>query len=338
MHTENQVTTFIKESVLYRIGDAVFGVLRFTVNNVLHVIYGGKGKTVPPVRDPLLLKSATQLAEEIREGKTKSEDVVQAYIQRIQEVEPFINATVDRCFEDALEKAREVDSLLASGKYTRKQLAEEKPLLGLPISIKSLLMVKGLRCTGGCKYFEHQRADEDAPSVALMRKAGAIVIATTNVPEAAINLETLNNLHGMTRNPYGTNRTCGGSSGGEGALIAAGASVFGLGNDLLGSLRIPAHFNGIFSHKPSTGLVPNGGSFPPEMPSATPLIFDTEIMKCGVTGPMCRYAEDLVVGMRILSSERGAKLNFGQKVNFEKLKIVYLKEFYSPLAPLLKKR
>ncbi|GIY49071.1 fatty-acid amide hydrolase 2-B [Caerostris darwini] len=303
MYLQKQIFTFIKLAVLYRIGDVLSGILRAVVHKGLNEERGCRAGLHP--EDP--------------------------------EVEPFINATVDRCFEDALVKAREVDSLITSGKYTMKQLAEEKPLLGLPISVKCLLMVKGLRCTAGCKYFAHQRAIEDAPSVALMKKAGAIVIATTNVPEAALYVETFNNVYGLTRNPFDTNRTCGGSSGGEGALIGAGASLFGLGNDLLGSVRIPAHFNGIFSHKPTRGLVPIGGSFPPQKPSDIVSPIDPDVMKCAATGPMCRYAEDLIVSMRILSSESDAKVNFGQKVNFEKLKIIYLKDFYSPLVQAVEK-
>ncbi|CAL1301425.1 unnamed protein product, partial [Larinioides sclopetarius] len=187
-------------------------VVRFVIHWSLALFYYRKGKVVPRIKNQLLLKSATQLAKEIREGKLKSEDVVQAYIERIQEVDPYINATVDRCFEEALKEAKETDMLVSSGKYTEEQLMNEMPLLGVPITVKVLLLVKGQRCTGGSKLFENLIATEDAASVALMKKAGAIVIATTNVPEFAMNIETSNKVHGRTSNPYNTNRTPGGSS------------------------------------------------------------------------------------------------------------------------------
>ncbi|GFT67316.1 fatty-acid amide hydrolase 2-A [Nephila pilipes] len=117
-------------------------IARFIVHYTCALFYCGKGKVVPRVRNPLLLKSATQLAAEIREGKIKSEDVVHAYMERISEVEPYINSTVDRCFSAALEEAKNVDILISSEKYSKEQLAQEKPLLGVPFSVKVLLIVK----------------------------------------------------------------------------------------------------------------------------------------------------------------------------------------------------
>ncbi|GIY79555.1 fatty-acid amide hydrolase 2-A [Caerostris darwini] len=298
-------------------------IVRFIAHCIYVVCYCGKGKIVPNVKNPLLLKSATRLAEEIREGKLTSTDVVQAYTDRILQVEPFINATVDRCFLDAMEEARKVDVLIASEKYTKEQLAETWPLLGVPFSVKVLLLVKGLRCTAGSVLFEDLRASEDSPSVALMKQAGAIVIATTNSAEMGMNFETNNILHGKTSNPYDNYRTSGGSSGGESALLAAAGSVIGLGNDLLGSIRVPCHFTGLFGHKPTMGLVPNLGVHP------TP---DPEMAHFLYTGPMCRYAEDLIVTMRVLSSQSGLSLNFVPNVDFKKLKICYLKEIRGPLV------
>ncbi|GIY18873.1 fatty-acid amide hydrolase 2-A [Caerostris extrusa] len=185
--------------------------LKYEAN--LLVLFLFKGKIVPSVNNPLLLKSATQLAQEIRNGELKSEDVVQAYIDRIKEVEPYIHATAEKCFEDALEKAKGVDSLVSSGQYTKQQLADDKPFLGVPISIKALLLVKGVRSTAGYEPYSHLVAPEDAPAVGLMKNAGAIVITTTNVPEMGLNIDTMNRLYGATKNPYDTNRSSGGSSG-----------------------------------------------------------------------------------------------------------------------------
>lgn len=297
-------------------------IIRFIIHHTLALLYWGKGKTVPRVKNPLLLKSAVKLAEEIREGKIKSIDVIQAYIERIEEVEPYINATVEQCFSAALEEANQVDLLIASERYSKEQLAEEKPLLGVPISVKVLLLVKGLRCTGGSVLFKALKAAEDSPSVALMKKAGAIIIATTNSAEMGMHFETNNILHGKTCNPFDTSKTSGGSSGGESALIAASGSVLGLGNDLLGSIRVPCHFTGLFGHKPTMGLVPNSGCHPAPDPSMAHFLY---------TGPMCRYAEDLIISMRILSSQSGIPINFGQKVDFKNLKIYYMTEIRSPL-------
>ncbi|XP_055940186.1 fatty-acid amide hydrolase 2-B-like isoform X1 [Argiope bruennichi] len=323
----------MKKTFLYWIFQIFFGCIRFLWHCILSLKYGGKGKVVSPVTKPLLLKSATQLAREIRNGKIKSEEVVQAYIERILEVEPYINATGERCFEDALTKAREVDSLVVSGNHSKEFLLKEKPLLGVPFSVKLQFMVKDLPCTSGCKLFENLIAVRDAPAVAMMKKAGAILITTTNIPELTTDLETTNELYGRTRNPYDANRTSGGTSGGEAALIAAGGSVLGLGTDSLGSVRIPAHFTGIFSHKPTRDLVPNEGCFPPESPDKPPKLPKPDIYKIVSTGPMCRYAEDLVISMRILSFNNGIKTNFDKQVDFRKIKVRYLKEIRSPGVP-----
>ncbi|KAF8792035.1 Fatty-acid amide hydrolase 2-B like protein [Argiope bruennichi] len=133
----------MKKTFWYRVFHFLISTFRHIWRFVLSIKLGTKGKIVSPVRNPLLLKSATKLAQEIREGKLKSEEVVQAYIDRILEVEPYINATVDHCFEDALKKAREVDSLIASASYSREYLSKEKPLLGVPFSMKIILMAEG---------------------------------------------------------------------------------------------------------------------------------------------------------------------------------------------------
>ncbi|KAG8196377.1 hypothetical protein JTE90_009593 [Oedothorax gibbosus] len=244
-------------------------------------------------------------------------------MQRILEVEPYINATVERPFAEALAEAKEADALVASGNYTREQLALDKPLLGVPFSVKGLLKVKNLQCTSGSLLFKDHIATEDSTSVELMKKAGAIVIATTNCPEFGMDLETNNRVHGKTCNPYGVNRTPGGSSGGESALVGAAGSVIGIGNDLIGSIRVPCHFTGIYGHKPTMGLVSNGGVVPNPHPGMEMFIS---------TGPMCRYAEDLIASMKVLSTHEETRLKFGKSVNFKKIKICYMTQIQSPLV------
>ncbi|XP_035214801.1 fatty-acid amide hydrolase 2-A-like isoform X1 [Stegodyphus dumicola] len=305
--------------ILQKCYETVYSAIHF----LLAIVYWGRGKQVPPIENELLLKSATKLAQEIREGKLKSEDVMKAYIARIVEVDPIINATVERRFVDALQEAREADALIASGVYTEQQLAEEKPLLGVPLSVKVLLTVKGFRSTAASLLFKDVKAAEDAPTVAIMKNAGAIVLATTNSAEMGMNFETNNKAHGKTSHPYDTSRTSGGSSGGESALICAGGSVIGLGNDMLGSIRVPCHFTGLFGHKPTRGLVSADGCFPVPDPKIHNFIY---------TGPMCRYAEDLVTTMSVLTSQNEKPVKFGKQVNFSKLKLFYLLSEDVPLS------
>ncbi|XP_055945291.1 fatty-acid amide hydrolase 2-A-like [Argiope bruennichi] len=301
----------------------------FVLHVVLAIIYRGKRKIVPSVKNPLLLQSASKLARDIRDGKCKSEDVIQAYIDRIQEVEPYINATAERCFEDALEKAKEVDALVASGKCTKEQLALEKPLLGIPVTIKCLFHVKDMPCTAGSLLFSDLKATEDAPNVAALKKAGAIVIATSNAPEMGLHIESKNRLYGRTCNPYDTTKICGGSSGGEAALIGAGASVLGLGNDFLGSVRLPAHFTGVFAHKPTIGIMSNRGFLPVERPGVPGGFWEPEMYSFIVSGPICRYAEDLITSVKVLTLDNEVRMKLDRPVDFKKVKIYYLLEIRS---------
>ncbi|XP_054718184.1 fatty-acid amide hydrolase 2-A-like isoform X2 [Uloborus diversus] len=298
--------------------------LRHTVHSCLAIAFRkDAGRTVPPIRDPILLKSAAQLAEEIRTRKVKSQDVVLAYLRRIEEVDPLINATVERRRAAALREAEEVDALVESGAMTREQMARERPLLGVPLTVKVLLSVKGMRSTAGSLLFRDALAAEDAPTVSLMRRAGAIVVATTNTAEMGMHFETNNYAHGRTANPYDLARTSGGSSGGESALISAGGSLLGLGNDMAGSIRLPCMFTGLFGHKPSKGLVTSHGSFPAPI---------SELEKFLFTGPMCRYSMDLQLAMSVLTSQNKNPLKFGQRVNFKDLKVYYMTSVgYHPL-------
>ncbi|KAL1417546.1 hypothetical protein MTO96_026765 [Rhipicephalus appendiculatus] len=217
---------------------------------------------LPAVADKLLLRSATSLAADIRNGKVKSVDLISAYIKRIRQVQPIINAVVEERFEDALKDAEEVDRLVASGTMNANELSKEKPLLGLPFTVKNSIAVKGLRQDAGSLFWRGRRAMEDAPSVALLRAAGAIPLALTNVPELCMWGDSKNLVDGCTRNPYDTRRSPGGSSGGEGSLLAAAGSLIGIGTDLAGSVRVPAAYCGIFAHKATSGVVPNTGLLP----------------------------------------------------------------------------
>ena len=175
-------------------------------------------RKLPPIEDPLLLLSATVLAERIRKREIRSEDVVRAYIQRCQQVNPLLNAIVEDRFEAALEEAQEVDRQLAKGTLgPAEELARTKPLLGLPVSIKESLAVEGMSNTAGRKLREKKVALSDAPVVHQIKRAGGIVLLVSNTPELCLCWETYNQCTGLTRNPYNLHRTAGGSSGGEAA-------------------------------------------------------------------------------------------------------------------------
>lgn len=141
-------------------------------------------------------------------------------------------------------------------------LAEKKPFFGVPFTTKDCIGVANMKQTAGLTVRKNIVSKYDAEVIRLMRDAGAIPLATTNVSELAMWWETSNCLYGTTKNPYNTRHIVGGSSGGEGCIQAAAGSPLGIGSDIGGSIRIPSYFNGIFGHKPSTGIVSNDGQYP----------------------------------------------------------------------------
>ncbi|GFY65602.1 fatty-acid amide hydrolase 2 [Trichonephila inaurata madagascariensis] len=185
----------------------------------------------------------------------KSKDVVRAYIQRSQLVHPYINAVTDARYVDALQDAIAVDRFLESGEKTEGQIAEDTPLLGVPFTCKEELGIKGLRQTIGLVKAKDHVAEQDSDAGALYRKAGAIPVTVTNVPEICMWWDSTNNIYGKTKNPYDNARTPGGSSGGEGSLITSAGAVIGIGTDFGGSIRMPSAFCGIYGHKPSRGIL-----------------------------------------------------------------------------------
>lgn len=184
--------------------------------------------------------------------------MIQTYIDRCKEVNPFLNAIVDSRYEEALAEAREIDKEIIAGVRTPEQMEKETPLLGLPVTVKESIAVKGLSNQAGRKFKKRKYAEEDAPIVHNARKNGAIILLVSNTPELCLCWETYNKVSGRTNNPWDMRRTPAGSSGGEGALLGSGASLLGIGSDIAGSLRMPAMFNGVWGHKPSPHLVSPG--------------------------------------------------------------------------------
>ncbi len=237
--------------------------------------------------DPLLQKSGTQLAALIRSREVSAREVLEKHIEHIKKVNPLINALVEDRFAWAREEADEADRQLES--TSGKGLP---PLHGVPCSIKENLAHVGMPNTCGLAHRKGVVLQYDATAVARIRQAGAISMGVTNIPEFCMWIETYNNIYGRCKNPYDTRRITGGSSGGEGALISAGGSPFGLGSDIAGSIRYPAFFNGVFGHKPSGGLVPGTGHYPQ---------LGDKVGRYNTVGPLARRAEDLFPLLKIIA-------------------------------------
>lgn len=219
------------------------------------------------------------MAEALRRRCFSATELVDAHIAHIEQVNYKLNAFIHTDFERARKEAAAADETLRS-----RNTHPIGPLHGVPISIKSSIDVAGFPCECGSKLRRGHVASSDAPLVARLRAAGAIILGNTNAPECLMAWETDNLLYGRTNNPWDLQRTPGGSSGGEAAAIAAGCSAGGVGSDGGGSIRVPAHFSGICGLKPTPGRIPSTGHYPG---SAGPFA------QLGVVGPLARTAADL---------------------------------------------
>jgi len=228
----------------------------------------------------IVYSSLVEIANLVRAKKISPVELVDAHIAQIERVNPPLNAFVHLALDQAQAEAR--GATQARGK--RKTNGATGALHGVPITIKSSIDVAGFPCECGSRIREGNRPVGDAPLVARLRAAGAIVLGNTNVPEFLMAYETDNLLYGRTNNPWDLARTPGGSSGGEAAAIAAGCSAGGVGSDGGGSIRVPAHYSGICGLKPTPGRIPSTGHFPE---SAGPFA------QLGVVGPMARTVGDV---------------------------------------------
>lgn len=232
----------------------------------------------------LNLLSAVEMAEGVLSGKISPVELVDAHIAQIERLNPRLNAFVRTDFESAREQARKAEAAATAARVKSGAPSTIGALHGVPITIKSSIDVAGFPSECGSRLRKTSVAVTDAPLVARLRAAGAIVLGSTNVPEFLMAYETDNLIYGRTNNPWDLARTPGGSSGGEAAAIASGCSAGGVGSDGGGSIRIPAHFSGICGLKPTPGRVPCTGHFPA---SAGPFTY------LGVVGPMARTVGDV---------------------------------------------
>lgn len=233
--------------------------------------------------------TATEALAALRAGTLSSVELLEAQIVRIEAFNTKLNAVVALDLERARASAQAADKALARGHLLG-------PLHGLPITIKDLYATEGLVTTSGHLAFKDFVPEQDAAGVAALKQAGAIVFGKTNAPEFGADYQTYNDVYGLCRNPWNTDHTCGGSSGGSAVALATGMSLLELGGDIGGSIRVPAHYNGVFGHKPTWGAVNRFGEIPvPGRWMHAPV----DLVVCG---PMGRSVADLTIGLDVLTA------------------------------------
>jgi amidase len=235
----------------------------------------------------LATRPAVELAAAIRSGTVSSRELLELYLDRIGRLDADVNAVVTLDTDRARAAASAADDALARGDGVG-------PLHGLPITIKDAIETEGIRSTGGARELADHVPAADAPAVARLKAAGAIVFGKTNLPRWSGDFQTFNELFGVTNNPWSREHTVGGSSGGAAAAVAAGFTSFELGTDIGGSVRIPSHCCGVFGLKPSFGVIPQRGYLDHVGGGAT----DADI---NVFGPIARSADDLELLLGVLA-------------------------------------
>ncbi|MCF6420972.1 amidase [Amycolatopsis tucumanensis] len=233
------------------------------------------------------LKPAEELAAALRAGAVSSVELTDEAIDRIEREDKAVNAICVPDFDRARAAARAADRARARG--------EDRPLLGIPVTVKESYDVAGLPTTWGMPQHREFRPADDAVQVSRLKAAGAVVLGKTNVPLGLQDIQTFNEIYGTTGNPWDHDRTAGGSSGGSAAALACGFGALSIGSDLAGSLRTPAHFCGIHAHKPTLGLAAPRGMVAPPGP-ALPVDLDL-----AVVGPMARTARDLALLLDVMA-------------------------------------
>ena len=238
------------------------------------------------MNDDICYASATQLAERIRNKALSPVEVMAAHLERIDAVNPKLNAVVSPA-DGLMERARQAEDAVAKDELWG-------PLHGVPFTAKDSVDAAGVRTTRGSKFFEDHVPTEDATAIARLKAAGGIFLGHTNVPEFVFWYETDNRVFGRTDNPWDRGRTSGGSSGGEAAAIASGLSPLGIGSDLACSIRQPAGHCGIVGLKPTHGRVPLTGHWP------------NTLLRFMHVGPMARTVEDVALALSLMAGPDGA--------------------------------
>ena len=228
--------------------------------------------------------TALELLAALAARRVSAVELLDLYRGRIARYNQVLNAVVEPDFDRARRDAEAADARRARG--------EDAPLLGLPMTLKESINVRGLRTTAGMEMWRDFRAEHDAPVTTRLKAAGAAVMAKTNVPQMLADWQSANPVYGRTSNPWDLSRTPGGSTGGGAAALAAGLTPLEFGSDIGGSIRVPAAFCGVYGHRPSETAMPRSGQFPlPPMPNAAVVM--------GVQGPLARSAEDLELALDV---------------------------------------
>lgn len=228
--------------------------------------------------------TATGMLTALRARQLSAVELLELHERRYRRHNPELNAIVEPAFEAARHAAETADARRARG--------DDALLLGLPITLKESINVRGLRTTVGMPHWKDFRSEHDAPVTTRLKAAGAVLMGKTNVPKMLADWQSDNPIYGRTSNPWDRSRTPGGSSGGSAAALAAGLTALEFGSDIGGSIRVPAAFCGVYGHRPSETAMPRSGQFPfPPMPN--PAVF------MGVQGPMARSAEDLSLALDV---------------------------------------
>ncbi|MDE0547576.1 amidase family protein [Microbacterium sp. C7(2022)] len=229
--------------------------------------------------------SAVDLASALRRGEVRSIDLVDAALERVDRIDPLVNAVIVRDDDRARRDAQAADAQIAAG--------TGGPLCGVPITVKESFDLAGHPTTWGVPDLAGHRAERDALIVRRLTDAGAVVIGKTNVPVDLNDWQSDNPIYGRTNNPYDLSRTPGGSSGGSAAALALGYSALEVGSDIGGSVRVPAAFTGVFGHKSTWGIVPSSGHAPGGWEGVAPPL--------AVIGPLARSARDLALALEIVA-------------------------------------
>jgi amidase len=235
--------------------------------------------------------TAGGLAKALAAGDVSALELCDEAIRTIEAKDGPINAVVVRDFDRARDAARAADAALAAG--------ERAPLLGVPMTVKESLRILGLASTWGYEQFKGWMPNFEGPPVTRLKAAGAVILGKTNVPPGLADWQSANPIYGRTNNPHDLSRSPGGSSGGGAAALAAGMVPLEMGTDIGGSIRVPAHFCGVFGHKPTVKLVPAWGGAPPPITEPGPP------QDLSVTGPLARTASDLALALSVIAGPDG---------------------------------
>ena len=245
-------------------------------------------------------RTTRELVGALQARKISAFELTEHVIARIEALDQRLNAVVVRDFDRARDGAKAADAALSRG--------ERRPLLGIPMVVKESFNVAGLPTTWGIPAFKDWTPQEDAVTVARLKAAGAVILGKTNVPLVLGDWQSYNDIYGTTNNPWDLGRTPGGSSGGSAAALAAGFGSLSLGSDIGGSLRVPAHYCGIYAHKPTIGIVPLRGQSPPGTP---PLPREIDL---AVAGPMARSAADLALALDLIAGPDEARAGIAYRL------------------------